>query len=406
MRLRVTLIAAFVLPAAQAVAQRPITRTEAIRLALDRGARLHVAQSDTAVANAALITARARPNPSLNVAYSKSAPNSHVILDIPLDFPALRALRIRAAQAGLQAAQLKFQFDRAMIIMEVDTAYTRAIAAREHVLLSRRNSLDADSLLRMVERRRDAGDASDLDVELARVNDGQAANVAANDSLTMVSALFDLESVLDVDTAIQAGTQFMPTDSLTAPPPADVPVATSLSELAANLVVEAASLNSRLQHRSLWTQFSLSVGVDYGSQDEPGILPTFGVGVGLPLFDRNRGPIAQAEAERQRAQAELALARVEARNALDHARREREHAVAKAARLQSLVASAGRVATMALTGYREGALTLVNVVEAQRGAREILAQYIDELAAAWVATAELRVFSLVPEAPPASQPRP
>ena len=35
MRLRITLIAAFVLPAGPTLAQRPITRTEAIRLALD-----------------------------------------------------------------------------------------------------------------------------------------------------------------------------------------------------------------------------------------------------------------------------------------------------------------------------------------------------------------------------------
>jgi hypothetical protein len=34
------------------------------------------------------------------------------------------------------------------------------------------------------------------------------------------------------------------------------------------------------------------------------------------------------------------------------------------------------------------------VLEAQRVARDVLGQYIDDLAAAWVATAELRVFSL------------
>ena len=406
MQLGVTLIASLVLPVAHAFAQQPIGRAEAIRIALERGARLRVAQSDTAVANAAVITARARPNPSITGAYSRSTPNYHVSLDIPLDFPALRALRIRAAQAGLQAAQVKFQFDRAMIAMEADTSYTRAIAAREHVTLSHRNALDADSLLHMVERRRNAGDASDLDVELARVNAGQQANIAASDSLTMTSTILDLQSVLGVGSGEQVAVEITPSDSLTTPPPATTPAAVSLNEAAASFAVEAASLTARLQHRSLWTQFSLALGVEYGSDDEPGILPTFGVGIAVPMFDRNRGPIAQAEAERRRAQAELTLARVEARNALEHARRERENAVAKVTRDQALVASAARVAGMALTGYREGALTLANVVEAQRGARDILAQYIDDLAAAWVATAELRVFSLVPEGPPPPQPQP
>ena len=80
--------------------------------------------------------------------------------------------------------------------MDADTTYTRAIAARERLALSRRNALDADSLLRMVIRRRDAGDASDMDVELARVSAGREENIAAGDSLTLISALLDLQAVL------------------------------------------------------------------------------------------------------------------------------------------------------------------------------------------------------------------
>src|SRR3954462_7072474 len=76
--------------AASLAAQTPLTRTAAIDAALDRGARLGVAQADTAVASAALITARARPNPSLSASYSQSVPNWHFSADIPIDFPMLR----------------------------------------------------------------------------------------------------------------------------------------------------------------------------------------------------------------------------------------------------------------------------------------------------------------------------
>ena len=51
---------------------------------------------------------------------------------------------------------------------------------------------------------------------------------------------------------------------------------------------------------------------------------------------------------------------------------------------------------MSLTAYREGAATLANVLEARRSARDVLAQYIDDLANAWVATAELRVLAILP----------
>jgi cobalt-zinc-cadmium efflux system outer membrane protein len=283
-----------------------------------------------------------------------------------------------------------------MVALDADTTYTHAVAARERVALSRRNALDADSLLHMVERRRDAGDASDLDVELARVNAGQQTNIATGDSLTMISSLLDLQAVLGYSLdhlEIQA------TDSLGNPPTSVTPAPTTLSESAAQLSLQSADLNARLAHRSIWQQLSLSLGFETGDASQPGILPTFGVGVGLPIFDRNKGPIATAEAEKLRAQAELTLARVETRTEIARAIRERENAISKVTRDRLLIASANRVAAMSLTAYREGASSLSNVVEAQRSARDILSQLVDDLANAWIATAELRVFSLTSSTP-------
>jgi cobalt-zinc-cadmium efflux system outer membrane protein len=125
-------------------------------------------------------------------------------------------------------------------------------------------------------------------------------------------------------------------------------------------------------------------------------LPTFGLGLSLPIFNRRRGEILVAEAEQTKAQAELVLAQVEVRNEIAHAIRERENALAKVARDRQLIASADRVASYSLVAYREGAASLPNVLEAQRSAREVRGQYIDDLAAAWIATAELRVLSLTP----------
>jgi cobalt-zinc-cadmium efflux system outer membrane protein len=376
----------------------PYSRTTAVQTALDRGARLGVARADTAVASAALIAARALPNPSLAASYSKARPRYHFSVDVPLDFPMLRQLRIRAAQVGVQAAGLRYQFARATIALDADTTYTHAIAAREKLVLSRRNALDADSLLHMVERRRDAGDAADMDVELARVNAGQQANAAAADSLTWISALLDLQAVLGIASDVL---QVNATDSLAAPPAPGTTTAVTLNEAAANLSLESANLSERLARRSVWSQFSINGGIEAGGdpEAEPGLLPTIGIGIGLPLFDRNRGAIAQAQAERIRAQAELTLAQVEARNQIAHALRERANALARVARDRQLVVSADRVAAMSITAYREGAQSLPNVLQAQRSARDVLSQYIDDLAAAWIATAELRVFSLTSTTP-------
>ena len=220
-------------------------------------------------------------------------------------------------------------------------------------------------------------------------------DIAAADSLTWIGGLLDLQAVLGL---ASDSVEVEATDSLTMPPDAAVPSGATLAETAAELSMQSASLAARLAHRSLWAAPVITGGFDWGdpTQDHGGPLPTFGFGLGLPLFDRNRGGIAQAEAARERANAELAVARIEARTEIAHGTRERESALARVRRDQAVVTSAERVAAMSLTAYREGAAALPNVMEAQRTARDVVRQYIDDLAAAWIATAELRVLALSP----------
>ena len=379
--------------AASAGAQSSLTRAAAVQAAIERGGRLGIARADAALARAQLVTSRALPNPTLGLSYSRDQPSYHALAEVPLDVPWLRGLRVRSAELGLESARLQYRLARATIGLDADTVYTNAVAARERLALSRRNAHDADSLLHMVAQRRDAGDASDLDVELARVNAGQEANVAAADSLTWIGALLDLQAVLG---RASDSVEVDASDSLAMPPDAPPPSVATLGETAAALALQSASLAARLARRSLWPVPVITGGFDWGdpTQSHGGPLPTFGIGVGLPLFDRNRGGIAQADAARERANAELALASIEARTEIAHGTRERASALARVRRDRAVVASAERVAAMSLTAYREGAAALPNVMEAQRTARDVMRQYIDDLAAAWIATAELRVLAL------------
>ena len=389
-------LAALLLVASQAArGQQPITRQQAVDAAVARGARAAVARADTLVGAAQLLSARQWENPSLSATYSKAVPRYHEIIDLPFDISGARSARIRSAEATRLASQYRFQFERAAAALDADTTYTRALAALEHVRLARRNAKDADSLRRMSIVRRDAGDASELDVLLATLNAGQAANLAAADSLTLVSTLFDLQAVMGLDTTAVAVT---PVDSLIMPadtrsqtvPPRALPV------VAAEQTLTAAEQSVRAQRRSVFAPFSIQAGIEHGDPSEPGILPTFGLSIPLPILNRNRGAIAQAEAERERARAELALARLETQIAIGRAVRARNLALEKLQRDRVLVESASRIAAMSLTAYREGAQGLPAVLEAQRNAREILNQYIDDLAEAWIATATLRLYDLRP----------
>ena len=392
------MVAVLLLYAGGLAGQQPITRQQAIDAAISRGARAAVARADTLVGAAQLISARQWENPSLSLTYSKSVPNYHEIVDLPLDITGARSARVRAAQATRLASQYRFRFERAAAALDADTTYTRSVAALEHLRLARRNARDADSLRRMAIVRRDAGDASELDVLLASVNAGQAANLAATDSLTFISAIFDLQAVMGLDTGVVA---VNPTDSLSLPARTDGTFSNTLPlpVAAATQALTAADLSVRAQRRSILAPFSLQAGVEHGDPSEPGLLPTFGVSIPIPLLNRNRGGIAEAEAVRERARAELALARLETQTAIGRAVRLRSLALERVRRDQLLVESANRIVAMSLTAYREGAQGLPAVLEAQRNARDILSQYIDDVADAWIATATLRLYNLTVQTP-------
>jgi cobalt-zinc-cadmium efflux system outer membrane protein len=381
-------------------AQQPVNRADAIESALSRGARLAVARADTAAANAQLITAGARQNPALAASYTKSVPQYHLTLELPIDLPGVRGLRIESAEANRRAAGYRFQFERAAIAVDADTTFTRAQAALAHAALSKRNAADADTLLAMAISRRNAGDAAELDVQLATVNAGQQRNIAIADSLAFALALEDVRTVM----GLPAGSgPLVIVDSLK-PPPGDSAVfyrGTPLPIAAAQQALTAAELSLRLERRNVIGSPALLAGIDTHdpSGGEPGILPVFGFSIPLPLLNRNRGPIAQAQAERARANAELTLARLETDAKITRAQSERTAFIARVARDQQLLASANRIAAMSLTAYRAGAASLLNVFEAQRNARDVLSQYIDDVAAAWIAESTLRLMTLTTDSP-------
>jgi hypothetical protein len=87
----------------------------------------------------------------------------------------------------------------------------------------------------------------------------------------------------------------------------------------------------------------------------------------------------------------VAVATLEVEADLARAERERAVAVDRVRRDAALLESADDVARMSLTAYREGAAGLASVLEAQRNARAVRLQYLDDLAAAQTADAEVRL---------------
>src|SRR5436190_8742117 len=192
-------MAAGPLPAQQPA--QPVTRAQAGPAALPRGAPAAFGRADTAAAAGALRAARLYPNPSLAASYTKDLPHYHVLADLALDLPWLRAARVGAAASARDAARYGFAFGRAAIRFDVDTTYTRALAALAHARLSRRTALDADSLRKMAQLRREVGDVSELDVRLATINAGQLENIAADDSAAAIQGPLSVQLAMGLAAA-------------------------------------------------------------------------------------------------------------------------------------------------------------------------------------------------------------
>jgi cobalt-zinc-cadmium efflux system outer membrane protein len=371
---------------------QPLTLREAVDSAVARGTRVALARADSATARAGLTAAREWPNPTLTFQYTRDTPHYHGFVEFPIDYPWLRSARIHSASLANRSAGYRFAFERAAARFDAETTYVRAQVAQEHARLSHVNGVYADSLLRLAHVRREAGDASDLDVELATVTAGQAANAAAADSLAAIGAVLDLQALLGM-----ASDRILVTlvDSLTPvrPSSTDTAVGRTLQVAAAEETVASEQASLSVAKRAAFATPSISLGVEGGDPTQPYPLPAATVIFPFPLFNQNRGQVATEAANVSRAQAELARARRESAAAIAAANRELNAALIRAQRDQGLLESANRVAAMSLTAFAEGAQALPSVLEARKSARDALVQYVDDVGAAAAAAAAVRLFT-------------
>ncbi len=399
------MLAVVVFPCRVLPAQRALTRDAAVSSAMTNGPRSALAAVDLRGAEAAVRAARQWENPILGAGYSKDAPQQHVTLDIPLDPWWIRSPRIAAVERDQDAARLRYLFATRSLAFEADTAYTRAQLTLARRALSTRSARDADSLLVLARVRRDAGDASELDVELATVFAGQVRNGASADSTAFQAAVLSLQVLMGPSAD---SSQIVPSDSLVVEasdlatsPMAGVGAArafVSVTESSLPIGVAARDVlaaESRVlaERRRRYGSPLLSLGIDSKNPGGPGgALPLVGIALPLPIFNRNGAAVMSARAGLARAQAQLAVTRLETTAALIAARRDAESSRTRAQRSAALVASADRIAALSLLAYREGASTLLVVLEAQRAARESLGQYLDDVAASRVASSLLRLL--------------
>jgi len=271
---------------------------------------LDMARAQWGVAQAGRVTAGERPNPtgSVLIGYNSTSPVSEVTpwipeaaLEIPIETAGKRGYRIAQAKHLSESARLKIFSAAWDVRSRLRQAFLDLWAAREsESLLNIQVAFQAENL-KILEAQRAAGETSMYDVTQARIVLDSARLAALDASAQSARALVSLAGAIGVPLKAVERVAFSfegLRDLRTDLPAAGVrrralvsraDILSTLSEY------EAAQSALRLEIAKQYPDISLGPGWQLDQVDNKW---TLGLSLILPLLNRNKGPIAEAEARR------------------------------------------------------------------------------------------------------------
>lgn len=260
-------------------------------------------------ADAAVITAAARPNPTIEL--SPGVPSPYLFsLDLlfPLETAGKRGKRILAANNLVDAAQ----FDLADSAWKVRSAVRTALldyflASRERDLLREEENLRTTQV-QLLQERLTSGEIPRVDLDTAQIAAAQTHLAAVAAGSRIAEARAALAGAIGIPTSSTNGVT-LAWDGLDSPPDA---ASLSAAEIERDAVVNRMDVRRALgQYAAAETNLQLEIAKQYPdvelgpgyAYEETQNYFTTSLSVTLPIFNRNQGPIAEALAKRKEAAA-------------------------------------------------------------------------------------------------------
>ncbi len=362
----------------------------ALRLFRENNLSLRRAQSETRALRGETQQARAYPNPTLQATHEPlwqgGERQSETYLNVSQQIEwSGRSARIRSARERAAAARAQAAADSARLALQVTEAYVEAATAETRLQRLRqvtRVFRQADSSMA---RRRREGDASGYAARRIRLERARYEQRLAAARLEVQNAREQLALLVLPERTPSVAAEPLPSKR---PPSISMQVALQAAlqqrpELRRwQSAVEAQKAARRAARQEAWPDPSVTAGYKRQSNGAEGAF--LGVGIPLPLFDRNRGA-AEAEAERLDAtQTQQTLARREIRNEV-----RRAHAAYRSARRQDqllgddLLRGTGDLLRIARASYGEGEMSLVELLDAADAYRDARLTSIDLRSNLW-----------------------
>jgi len=331
---------------------------------------LEAARARIRAARGSRSTAGALGNPVL-MYQVENAPDREMMLTatLPLEPLYQRWSRVSGANAEIRAAEADAQAERQRIGLDATRAFYRMAHAQVALAAARDLAAWLDSVVAYNRTRVREGVAAEADLIRSELERDRAAADASLQEDDLARARADLGVFLSDEPAPFRVAALDAPLALPDVSPASGAGRTRPDIRAARERVAVAGAGVTTERASLIRQLGLTVGTKRTAGTTSLIA---GVSMPFPLFDQNRGAIARAAAEREAAAFDLAaqerIGRAEIVGASESARllTERARLLAGADPGQGYLARADEARRIALGAYREGAVPLIQVIDAAR----------------------------------------
>jgi cobalt-zinc-cadmium efflux system outer membrane protein len=401
--------------------------SDLVRRALSSNAEISAVRLDIERSRARLRQAGLYPNPTIDFEQttgrwtgSAGERETSIGFALPLDLGGVRRRRVDLARAELEATEAEVADRERKLIAEVRTAYAEAMAAlRELEITENLNNLDVQTA-RVVEVRVNEGESAPIELNLLRT---EVERLRARRALVegrLQVGLLRLRAL----SGIPPGEPLRLGEDLSRPtlaePPASAEAAIDIAlrmrpdlKLAQLLeeVAQAGLKLARAQGRpdaTAFSRFSNSSSVfdntPVGVLRDRDKLLTFGVAIGIPVFNRNQGAKAEAETAIMQARKRREFVETLVRSEVAGAYARYEAASATIAILEHGVLARSQQNITAVRGaYEIGAFRVTDLLVEQRRFVDAQREFVEAMTERYRALADIQAALGIPVNPAPEQ---
>jgi cobalt-zinc-cadmium efflux system outer membrane protein len=393
---------------------RTLTIDGAVAEAVQANLSLLAERSNLSIADAAAISARLRPNPVLSggadsldllgtgfdTTNQAGPPQYSVRVDVPFERGHKREMRTEVAFQAKRVAEAQFAEAVRHLKLDVTLAAIDVLEARAKLQLAEDNLAALTQLLQLNQQRFESGAIPQLEVTRSRVamlqyrGNVKTAQLALNEArLKLLPLLGKQPDETRVDIDDRLGTGLAPEPNLAVLQQTARATRPDLLALRNDQARTQADLKLELAQGKVDYTLGAEYRREQGVNGRGNMLGLF-FSVPLPLFNRNQGDIARAEAERDKAGRLLAAGETNAAGEVASAYQEFQSASELLAEIERELLTPTLEARAGVTYmYQAGATSLLDVLDAQRAFNDTMDTYYSAQASYRRAQARLSLAS-------------